>query len=102
MQTQNPLMDEIAKLTQAAMGMAQAAGEDAKTAFRAQGDRLVAEFDLVRRDEFEALKADLASLRAEIVALKAQSAGSAAAPKAASRPAAARKPATKPASKANP
>jgi BMFP domain-containing protein YqiC len=100
MQTQNPLMDEIAKLTQAAMGMAQAAGEEAKTAFRAQGDRLVAEFDLVRRDEFEALKAELASLRAEITALKAQSVDSPPAAKAASRPTASRKPA--PASKANP
>ena len=100
MQTQNPLMDEIAKLTQAAMGMAQAAGEEAKTAFRAQGDRLVAEFDLVRRDEFEALKAELAALRAEIATLKAQSAPPA--PKAAIRPAAPRKHATKTASKANP
>lgn len=102
MQTQNPLMDEIAKLTQAAMGMAQAAGEEAKTAFRAQGDRLVAEFDLIRRDEFDALKAELAALRAEIQALKAQPAEPPATPKAASKPAAARKPTTKRASKANP
>jgi BMFP domain-containing protein YqiC len=71
MHTQNPLMDEIAKLTQAAMGMAQAAGDEAKTAFRAQGDRLVAEFDLVRRDEFDALKAEIAALRAEVATLKA-------------------------------
>ena len=70
MQTQNPLMDELAKITTAAMGLAQAAGEEAKTAFRAQGDRLIAEFDLVRRDEFEAIKAELTSLRAEIAALK--------------------------------
>jgi BMFP domain-containing protein YqiC len=90
MHTQNPLMDEIAKLTQAAMGMAQAAGDEAKTAFRAQGDRLVAEFDLVRRDEFDAIKAELAALRAEVASLKA---APAAGPKAA---------ATKPASKAKP
>ena len=102
MQTQNPLMDEIAKLTQAAMGMAQAAGEEAKTAFRAQGDRLVAEFDLVRRDEFEALKAEFAALREEIAKLKAQSAPPAPAPESAGQPAAPRRPATKPASKANP
>src|SRR4051812_10926159 len=36
MQTQNPFLDEMAKLTQAAMGLAQAAGEEAKTAFRSQ------------------------------------------------------------------
>ncbi len=75
MQTQNPLLDELAKLTTAAMGMAQAAGEEAKTAMRAQGDRMVAEFDLVRRDEFDALKAELAALRAEVAELKLAGAG---------------------------
>ena len=69
MHTQNPFMDEIAKLTTAAMGLAQAAGDEAKTAMRAQADRLAAEFDLVRKDEFEA--AEIAALRAEIEALKA-------------------------------
>jgi len=71
MQSQNPFLDEMAKLTTAAMGMAQAAGDEAKTAFRAQADRMVAEFDLVRRDELDALKADIAALRAEVAALKA-------------------------------
>ncbi len=71
MQTQNPLLDEIAKLSTAAMGLAQAAGEEAKAAFRSQTDRLVAEMDLVRREDFDALKAEVATLRAEIEALKA-------------------------------
>ena len=71
MQTRNPLLDEFAKLTTGAMGLAQAAGEEAKSAFRAQTDRMVAELDLVRRDEFDALKAEIAALRAEIAALKA-------------------------------
>jgi BMFP domain-containing protein YqiC len=71
MQTQNPLLDEIAKLSTAAMGLAQAAGEEAKAAFRSQTDRLVAEMDLVRREDFDALKAEVAALRAEIEALKA-------------------------------
>ena len=52
------------------MGLAQAAGEEAKTAVRAQADRFVAEMDLVRRDELDALKAELLSLRQEIEALK--------------------------------
>ncbi len=69
MQTQNPFLDEMAKLTQAAMGVAQAAGEEAKTAFRAQADRWAADLDLIRREEFEALKAEVASLRAQIAAL---------------------------------
>ena len=71
MQTQNPILDEIAKLSTAAMGLAQAAGEEAKAAFRSQTDRLVAEMDLVRREDFDALKAEIAALRAEIGALKA-------------------------------
>lgn len=71
MQTQNPLLDEIAKLTTAAMGLAQAAGEEAKAAVRSQTDRMVAELDLVRRDDLDALKAEVATLRQEIEALKA-------------------------------
>jgi BMFP domain-containing protein YqiC len=70
MQTQNPFLDEMAKLTTAAMGLAQAAGEEAKAAFRAQADRVAAEFDLIRREDFEALKAEVTALRAEVAALR--------------------------------
>ena len=76
MQTQNPFLDEFAKLTTAAMGVAQAAGEEAKAAFRAQADRIAAEFDLVRRDEHEALKAEVAALRAELAKLSTKPAKS--------------------------
>ena len=73
MQTKNPILDEVAKAFESAMGLAQAAGEEAKTAFRAQGDRIAAEFDLVRRDELDAVRdaltAEIASLRAEIARL---------------------------------
>ena len=75
MQTQNPFLDEMAKLTNAAMGLAQTAGDEAKAAFRAQADRMAAELDLIRRDEFEALKAEIAGLRAELAALKAAAPG---------------------------
>ena len=71
MQTQNPILDELAKLTTAAMGMAQAAGEEAKAAFRSQADRIAAELDLVRREDFDALKAEIAALRLEIETLRA-------------------------------
>ena len=70
MQPQNPFLDEMAKLTTAAMGLAQAAGEEAKAAFRAQTDRMVAELDLIRREDFDALKAEVVVLRAEIEALR--------------------------------
>jgi BMFP domain-containing protein YqiC len=86
MQTKNPFMDEFAKAMETAMGLAQAAGEEAKAAFRAQGDRLAAELDLVRRDEFDAMRdaltAEIAALRAEVARLTAAAAGSAPADKA--------------------
>ncbi len=71
MQTQNPFLDEMAKLTQAAMGLAQAAGEEAKSAFRAQSDKWAADLDLIRREEYEALRAEVAALRSDIAALRA-------------------------------
>ncbi|WP_158917995.1 accessory factor UbiK family protein [Caulobacter sp. S45] len=74
MQTRNPFFDEAAKVMESAMSLAQAAGEEARTAFRAQGDRMAAELDLVRRDELDAvraaLSAEIAQLRAEIATLK--------------------------------
>ncbi|MGH7017073.1 MAG: accessory factor UbiK family protein [Caulobacteraceae bacterium] len=70
MQTQNPFLDEMAKITQAAMGLAQAAGEEARSALRAQTDKWAADLDLVKREEIEALKAEIASLRAEIAQLR--------------------------------
>ena len=69
MQSQNPFLDEMAKLTQAAMGLAQAAGEEARSALRAQSDKWAADLDLIRRDEFEALKARIDALEARIEAL---------------------------------
>jgi BMFP domain-containing protein YqiC len=72
MQTQNPFLDEMAKLSAAALGLAQAAGEEAKAAMRAQADRFAAEFDLVRRDDLDALRAEIAVLRAEIADLRGQ------------------------------
>lgn len=71
MQTRNPILDEFAKITTGAMGLAQAAGEEAKAAFRAQTDRVAAEMDLVRRDEFDALKSEVAALRAQLTVLNA-------------------------------
>jgi BMFP domain-containing protein YqiC len=89
MQTQNPFLDEMAKLSTAAMGLAQAAGDEVKAAARAQADRMVAELDLIRRDEIETLKAEIAALRAEVAALRAVQTAAAPKPapaKAASKP----------------
>jgi len=70
MQTRNPILDEFAKLTTGAMGLAQAAGEVAKTAFRAQAARQAAELGPGRAGGSGPLKAEIAALRAEIAALK--------------------------------
>jgi BMFP domain-containing protein YqiC len=73
MQTKNPFLDEFAKAMETAMSLAQTAGDEAKAAIRAQGDRLATELDLVRRDEFEAMRdvlvAEIAALRAEVARL---------------------------------
>ena len=73
MQTKNPLLDEMAKAFETAVGLAQAGAEEAKTAMRAQGDRLATQLDLVRRDELEAVRdtlmAEIAGLKAEVARL---------------------------------
>lgn len=53
----NPLLDDISSLMTGAMGAARAAGEEAKTAAQARIHALIADMDLARRDEVEALKA---------------------------------------------
>jgi BMFP domain-containing protein YqiC len=79
MQTRNPFLDEFAKLGEQAMGLAQAAGDEARSVFRAQGERWAAELDLVRRDEMDAaLAAQRAEFEARLAALESRLAGSAA------------------------
>lgn len=97
MQTRNPLLNDFAELVTDAFGAAQAVGEEARTAMRAQADRFIADMDLVSREEFDVAKAALASAREEIEALQARLAALETA--SAARPAAkaAAKPAAKPA-----
>jgi len=70
MQSQNPILDELTKAASAAVCLAQAAGDEAKAAFRSGVDRMATDMDLIRRDEFEAVKAEVAALRAELASLK--------------------------------
>ena len=72
MQTTSSVFDDLARLMTGAMGMAQGAGDEARSFMRAQADRFVAEMDLVGRDEFEAVKQLAADARAEADALKAR------------------------------
>jgi len=72
MQTRNPLLNDFAELMTDAFGAAQAVGEEARTAMRAQADRFVADMDLVSREEFDVVKAALAEARGEIETLNAR------------------------------
>lgn len=72
MQTRNPFLDEFSKLATSAAGVAQGVGEEARAFWRAQMERIIADMDLVRRDEFDAVKDLAAAARAEADALKAR------------------------------
>ena len=71
-QTNNRVLDEFAKLMTDAAGMAQGARREMETLMRAQGERLLASMDLVKREEFEAVKAMAVKAREENDALAAR------------------------------
>jgi BMFP domain-containing protein YqiC len=71
-QTSNRFFDEIARLRNAAAGFAQGGRREFDTLFRTQAKRWLHDLDLVKREEFEAVK-DMARLaREENEALKAR------------------------------
>jgi BMFP domain-containing protein YqiC len=78
-QTSNRLFDELARLMTDAANVAQGVQREASTAIRSQADRWVTELDLVRREDFEAVKEMASRARAEnerlgerVAALEAQ------------------------------
>lgn len=68
-QTSNPFLNEFAKLMTDAAGAAQGARQEFEGLFRAQADRVLSEMDVVRREEFEAVKAMAQKAREENDAL---------------------------------
>jgi BMFP domain-containing protein YqiC len=71
-QTSNRFFDEIARLMNDAAGVAQGVRREFDTLFRSQAERWLHDLDLVKREEFEAVK-DMARLaREENEALKAR------------------------------
>jgi BMFP domain-containing protein YqiC len=71
-QTSNRFFDEIARLMNDAAGVAQGVRREVETLFRSQAERWLQDLDLVKREEFEAVK-DMARLaREENEALKAR------------------------------
>ncbi len=64
-QTSNRLFDELARLMTDAANVAQGAQREASTALRSQADRWINDLDLVRRDDFEAVREMASRARAE-------------------------------------
>ncbi len=72
MQTQNAIFDEIAKLMTEAAGAADGVRREAETVFRSRLQRLLADMEVVTREEFEAVKEMARLAREENEALKAR------------------------------
>lgn len=71
-QTTSKFFDEIARLMNDAAGVAQGVRREVDTVFKTQAERWLRDLDLVKREEFEAVK-DMARLaREENEALKAR------------------------------
>ena len=71
-QTSNRFLDEMARLMNDAAGVASGVRRELDTVLRNQADRILRELDVVKREEFEAVK-DMARLaREENEALKAR------------------------------
>jgi BMFP domain-containing protein YqiC len=89
-QTQNRVLDEIARMFTNAAGAAQGVRQEVETLVRSQAERLVADLNLVPREEFEVVRAmaqlareENETLKARVAALEAQLAKKPKAPKAA-------------------
>jgi BMFP domain-containing protein YqiC len=69
-QTTNRFFDEVARLMNDAAGAAQGVRREVETLFRGQAERILRDLDVVKREDFEAVK-DMARLaREESEALK--------------------------------
>jgi BMFP domain-containing protein YqiC len=81
-QTSSRFFDEIGRLMNDAAGVAQGVRREFDSVFRSQAERILRDLDVVKRDEFEAVKemARLAreeneALKARIAALEAKAGG---------------------------
>ena len=72
MQTQSPVFDEIAKMMSDAAGAVDGVRREAETVARSQLQRLLADMELVGREEFEAVKEIAIKARAENERLSAR------------------------------
>jgi BMFP domain-containing protein YqiC len=69
-QTQNRIFDEMARLVNDAASVAQGVKREAESVFRSQMERIVADLDLVKREEFDVVREMASTARAENETLK--------------------------------
>ena len=72
MQTDNHLLDDLARLATGGLGVLQSAKGEVAARLRDQVERLATDLDLVSREEFDAVKAMAAQARRENEALAAR------------------------------
>ena len=77
MASNSRIFDDLGKLMNEAAGVADGVRREVETAIKSQGERWVADMDLVKREDFDALRElvqaqgeELKQLRAELAALK--------------------------------
>jgi BMFP domain-containing protein YqiC len=71
-QTSNRFFDEMARLMNDAAGVAQGVRREVDTLFHAQVERILRDYNVVKREEFEAVKEMARLAREENEALKAR------------------------------
>jgi BMFP domain-containing protein YqiC len=71
-QTTNRFFDEIARLMNDAAGVASGVRREVETVFRGQAERILRDLDVVKREEFEAVKEMARLAREENEVLKAR------------------------------
>ena len=95
MQSQNRLLDDLARVATGALGTLSGVREEVEAQFRQRFERVLDQMDLVSREEFDAVKAMAAKARAEQETLEARVAALEAKLEAAAKPKTARKAAPK-------
>ena len=71
-QTSNPIFDNLAKMMTDAAGAAEGVKREVETVMKGQAERFMNSMDVVKRDEFEVVKAMAQKAREENEALKAR------------------------------
>ena len=72
MQSENPMLDQLAKLMTGAAGAAKGVRDEIGTVIKTQVERLVNDLNLVPREEFEAMKAMALKSRKDVEELTAR------------------------------